>query len=896
MLKSVRQALTSALKSRHVNQIKERLDAYRNELVLRIVVSLKIHHKLDGARQDERFAALDSGTRQLAEGLLDNRNFFTTGISQAETAILSKLDEQNASTQKLHEETVAAIATLQHCLSNNGPANDVLFKSLPTQLQPSALVELRDIQNKVLDFLWFQDIHSRDHALGSPFGHTFSWIFDHDESEEQRWDDLTAWLERENGCYWISGKAGSGKSTLMKYVSNHPKTREYLATWAGDETLVLSSFFFWYSGSALQKSQQGLLRSILYLTLSEFPELIPIVFPMQCRVFARGRVKVAEPSLSELREALVILVTQQVMPLKMCFFIDGIDEYDGDVADLADLLRDISSDQIKLVCSSRPTAPCISAFADFPGLKLESLTRQDINDYVFENLLSKKMIQLSQRNSSISIHSLAYDIVYKASGVFLWVALVTKSLMNGFQNLDTLDDLKLRLDELPSDIEQLYMHMLKRMEPVYRLHAGRLLQIMYHHSQPPNRLSMTTLQMAFANEDNPDAAIDAHIGELEPSNIIDRCTRLEAQIRNCCCGLLEVIPAIAAEKRLTPRHLQFDRNKSDVFKVYFSHKSVLDFLRNPDIWSQLTSTAGGDFNPYISLASSYLRCIKMLPVEKDGHHEGKIWHYLLIALNYCFLAEGFIGYGQIELIEELDAVMDWHWRARGRWHPLYANLDAFHWSVFIPSEMESGWHSNGAAYDSMFTVACRFGLKSYVENVIDEDMTLAGLQRMRTDSSHKASARLQAALNIVVRTLDLCDTIPGLWKGQIAILKLSLERGADPNAPFFEGISAWVTILSLIRPVDVATAETWAVVVEVQLRHGADPNAEIPASGRVAHWETEIQGFYSPLWYIRHCFSQRLGYTKTKTEERRLRKIGNRLQAQLLALGAEEFRREPHKM
>ena len=31
------------------------------------------------------------------------------------------------------------------------------------------------------------------------------------------------WLLSRHGDYWVSGKAGSGKSTLMKFLCNHEK-------------------------------------------------------------------------------------------------------------------------------------------------------------------------------------------------------------------------------------------------------------------------------------------------------------------------------------------------------------------------------------------------------------------------------------------------------------------------------------------------------------------------------------------------------------------------------------------------------------------------------------------------------------------------------------------------
>lgn len=53
------------------------------------------------------------------------------------------------------------------------------------------------------------------------------------------------WLSSGNGIFHISGKLGSGKSTLMKFLCGHPRTTAELQRWAGtysipDKYVVLS--------------------------------------------------------------------------------------------------------------------------------------------------------------------------------------------------------------------------------------------------------------------------------------------------------------------------------------------------------------------------------------------------------------------------------------------------------------------------------------------------------------------------------------------------------------------------------------------------------------------------------------------------------------------------------
>ena len=70
----------------------------------------------------------------------------------------------------------------------------------------------------------------------------------------------------------------------MKFLAHHPETRSNLKVWAKNKTLVLAAFFFWSSGTNLQKSQEGLLRSLLFEILSQSPELVPRV----CESLAQG--------------------------------------------------------------------------------------------------------------------------------------------------------------------------------------------------------------------------------------------------------------------------------------------------------------------------------------------------------------------------------------------------------------------------------------------------------------------------------------------------------------------------------------------------------------------------------------------------------------------------------
>jgi hypothetical protein len=64
----------------------------------------------------------------------------------------------------------------------------------------------------------------------------------------------------------------------MRYVCDSEITSRYLESWAGATKLQMISFYFWKNGAEEQRSQTGLLRSLLYELLKGRKDLIRVVF------------------------------------------------------------------------------------------------------------------------------------------------------------------------------------------------------------------------------------------------------------------------------------------------------------------------------------------------------------------------------------------------------------------------------------------------------------------------------------------------------------------------------------------------------------------------------------------------------------------------------------------
>jgi len=70
---------------------------------------------------------------------------------------------------------------------------------------------------RILDRLWFRLIDDRRNNIAATHSNTYEWAIKPPASGVI-WDDLGKWLRFGRDIYWIHGKPGSGKSTLM--VSN----------------------------------------------------------------------------------------------------------------------------------------------------------------------------------------------------------------------------------------------------------------------------------------------------------------------------------------------------------------------------------------------------------------------------------------------------------------------------------------------------------------------------------------------------------------------------------------------------------------------------------------------------------------------------------------------------
>jgi hypothetical protein len=245
----------------------------------------------------------------------------------------------------------------------------------------------------------------REDQVKDALADTYSWILKDEDCLGSQGDTVsfTKWCQSDSQLYWIKGKAGSGKSTLMKYICQRvplgtvfsdgngadndttpPRCQRLLQTWAGVTDVVVASFYFWASGASLQSSRMGLYRTLLYDLLQSKPEVIPRVSPDRWAQLCVFNTDLSPFEEEELRIMLHRAIREICLHAKTCIFIDGLDEFEGDSNELIQLAEQLMMDNtnLKMCVASRPWLAFEKAFQNKPHLMLHNLTARSMKSFI----------------------------------------------------------------------------------------------------------------------------------------------------------------------------------------------------------------------------------------------------------------------------------------------------------------------------------------------------------------------------------------------------------------------------------------------------------------------------------------------------------------------------------
>ncbi|KAK3297983.1 ankyrin repeat-containing domain protein [Chaetomium fimeti] len=310
--------------------------------------------------------------------------------------------------------------------------------------QPDAAVDNALERRKLLlKCLEFPQIDARRTNIRAAHTRTCRWLLGH--SAYQDWLDPEK-QSQNHGFLWMRGKAGAGKSTMMKFMYLETKKVK-------KHSMAVLSFFFNARGDYLERSISGMYRSLLLQLLQEFSDLQSALDNTD--IVPRNQENC--PGLNVLKE----LLSNAVMALgQRCLtcFVDALDECDElEVRDMVHFFEELAENatddgiQFRICFSSRPYPYIDIHRGILLTLEKESGHGEDLAQYVKSRLRIEHPPHLEELQS---------HILKKAAGVFMWVVLVVE-ILNNESSRGALA-LRKKLSEIPAELSKLFRSMLAR--------------------------------------------------------------------------------------------------------------------------------------------------------------------------------------------------------------------------------------------------------------------------------------------------------------------------------------------------------------------------------------------------------------------------------------------------
>ena len=262
-------------------------------------------------------------------------------------------------------------------------------------------------------------------------------------------ENYAEWLEGPvPGVYWITGKPGAGKSFLSSKVISDLKRRGKRC-----------AYYFFGFGDKSRTGLSNILR-VLACQLSRMHEEIAVLVSKQCQ---------RDPQLSKADHRTVWrkLFSEGILHANLnlnghYMIVDALDESASD-AELIPLLLKLSvSGRMRVIVTSRNTfdsygTACPARVQITVAEIRPKDTIADISLYVQANRGSLPALgQDREQGRDLILES----ILDKSDGCFLWVRLV----MDELKRVHTAADVQRVLQEVPMDMDDLYIRILDKME------------------------------------------------------------------------------------------------------------------------------------------------------------------------------------------------------------------------------------------------------------------------------------------------------------------------------------------------------------------------------------------------------------------------------------------------
>ena len=353
------------------------------------------------------------------------------------------------------------------------------------------------------------------------------------------------------------------------------------------------------------------------------------------------------------------MVKQSRVPIAICMFIDGLDEMDGDHHSSVGLIKNLADqDNVKICLSSRPLLVFEEAFSVAPSLKLQDLTYHSIGAYADAQLSGLVQGQVDKREIH-RVKRLVTSIVSRADGVFLWAVIAIRDVRDGLRDIVDLDELTQTVDNLPSQLESLFMLMLNRIKPAYQRDAARFLQIALCYPLPGLYNTLTLCDVYFVHSQKSSEDDPLVYGKLATSEIVEACQTLKTRLSSHTAGLLDLIPS---KHKYEACFLHDITEPLLHTRITFLHRTARDFLHeNDQAKSFLAGKGYTQAEVHIRIARGILshlaQASEHMP-SQDSNYRRQCYEYshqhFRDGLRQIALAERLLGAAQHGLMQSLD--------------------------------------------------------------------------------------------------------------------------------------------------------------------------------------------------------------------------------------------------
>ena len=319
--------------------------------------------------------------------------------------------------------------------------------------------------------LAYDSMSTRRMQLAQDPAQHVEWIWD---NKTRYGPGFVEWLANSTPIFWITGKPGSGKSTLMKHIVDSTRTKNLLWRSSDRQWLVVHFYFDFRGGAGIANSIDGLLRSILSQLTRDSSAAADAI---------RHDVKGADNDLvhshldqQELLHLLHVATRAISEHYSICAFVDGLDEFHGQYLVLVRFVKHLGEHGITKVCvASRPEPMLAQYLESLPSFKMQDYNAETIHSFMEDTLQEFS----AQSHHELDLNKLATDILEASQGVILWAQLVVIPVVQSVLAGETREEVYAALDEFPEELNDVYQRLFQSLAPMKQLESAIFLHLIH---------------------------------------------------------------------------------------------------------------------------------------------------------------------------------------------------------------------------------------------------------------------------------------------------------------------------------------------------------------------------------------------------------------------------------